>query len=286
MDAPVPIFFAYGLLLLSICIICYYGVTFLLKRFDRAQQSKAEKTAAQFEEMFLFLRKEALIVLYIFVPLLLGLVSFIATKKWWVALSFALVGAFFPLWLVRFLERRRQNKFVIQLVDGLMIMNSCLKGGLTLIQSFEILAEEISPPMSQEIMLLNREIKVGVTLEEALLRLNNRMPSEEMILISSAILVARETGGDLTKVFSRLIETIRDRLKLRELVSTLTLQARLQAIIISLLGPAFFFIVRKIKPDHFDIMWKDELGRMILGIALVLQIIGFILIIIFGKVEI
>jgi tight adherence protein B len=165
-------------------------------------------------------------------------------------------------------------------------MNSCLKGGLTLVQSFEVLSEEMSAPLSQEIGLLNREIKVGVTLEEALMRLDKRMPSEEMTLVSSAIVVARETGGDLTKVFSRLVETIRDRLKLRELVATLTLQARLQSIIISLLGPAFFFIVRKIKPDHFDIMIQDEVGRLMLGLAIVLQIIGFILMIIFGKVEI
>jgi tight adherence protein B len=112
------------------------------------------------------------------------------------------------------------------------------------------------------------------------------MPSEEMTLVVSAVLVARETGGDLTKVFSRLVETIRDRIKLREMVATLTLQARLQSIIISLLGPVFVYVVRKIKPDHFDIMLKDDLGRLFLGIAVALQILGIILIVIFGKIEI
>jgi tight adherence protein B len=184
------------------------------------------------------------------------------------------------------MDKRRRQKFILQLVDGLMVMNSCLKGGLTLVQSFEVLSEEMAPPLSHEISLLNREIKVGVTLEEALLRLEKRMPSEEMTLITSAILVARETGGDLTKVFSRLVETIRDRIKLREMVTTLTLQARLQSIIISMLGPVFFVVVRKIRPDHFDVMWRDELGRMFLLIAIGLQILGIILIIIFGKIEI
>jgi len=277
---------AYIFLTISLCIFCYYGVTFLLKKWDEAQQRKAEKTAAKYQEMFIFLQKKTLIRLYIIIPLLMFVIFFIATKKWWAALIASGLGAFFPLWLVNILDRRRRKKFVVQLVDGLMIMNSCLKGGLTLVQSFEILAEETSPPMSQEISLLNREIKVGVTLEEALIRLDKRMPSEEMTLVSSAILVARETGGDLTKVFAKLIDTIRDRLKLRELIATLTLQARLQAIIISLLGPAFFFIVRKIRPDHFDIMWQDDLGRIILLIALILQIVGFILIIIFGRIEI
>ncbi|MDD5441769.1 MAG: type II secretion system F family protein, partial [Candidatus Omnitrophica bacterium] len=146
--------------------------------------------------------------------------------------------------------------------------------------------EEMTPPISQEVSLLNREIKMGVPLEEALIRMDKRMPSEEMTLVSSAIIVARETGGDLTKVFAKLVETIRDRLKLKELIATLTLQSRLQAIIISLLGPAFFFIVRKMRPDHFDIMWQTELGRILMIIALVLQIIGFVLIIIFGRIRI
>ena len=278
--------FAYILLLASFAILAYYGVTFFLKKWDEAQQRKAEKTASRYEEMFIFLRKRIIIALYIIIPLLLGSLAYIVSKKTWLVPIFMIIGAIFPLFLVKFLDKRRRKNFINQLVDGLMIMNSCLKGGLTLVQSFEVLAEETTPPMSQEIALLNREIKVGVTLEESLIRLNKRMPSEEMTLISSAILVARETGGDLTKVFSRLVETIRDRLKLKELVSTLTLQARLQALIISLLGPTFFFIVRKMNPDHFNIMWEDEVGRLFLLLAIVLQILGIILIIIFSRVEI
>tara|TARA_B100000315_G_C14547821_1_gene574162 strand:+ start:244 stop:1089 length:846 start_codon:yes stop_codon:yes gene_type:complete len=277
---------AFILLIASIACLSYFGVNILLKRWDEAQKSKADQTTSQLEEMFVFLRKKVLIVLYIVIPLVAIFALFITTKKWWLALVGGIIGAFFPVWLVNFLDRKRRRKFIIQLVDGLMIMNSCLKGGLTLVQSFEVLAEETEPPMSQETALLNREIKVGVTLEEALMRMNKRMPSEEMTLVSSAILVARETGGDLTKVFMKLVETIRDRLKLRELVATLTLQARLQAIIISLLGPFFVYWVWRIKPDHFDIMWQDELGRWVLMIAIVLQILGFILIYIFGRVEI
>jgi tight adherence protein B len=280
------IIFAFLLLFVSIAIVAFHGVNLFMKKWDEAQQSKADRTSSQLEEMFVFVRKKVLIVLYIVIPLAFILVAYLSTGKLWLGLVFGVLGAFFPVWLVNFLDKRRRKKFIAQMIDSLMIMNSCLKGGLTLVQSFEILAEETNPPMSQEIALLNREIKLGVTLEEALLRLNKRMPSEEMILISSAIMVARETGGDLTKVFMKLVETIRDRIKLRELVSTLTLQARLQAIIISLLGPVFVFVVWKIKPDHFDIMWQDELGRWVLLVALVLQILGFVLIILFGKVEI
>lgn len=280
------IVFSYILLIVSFCLFGYYGVGFLLKKWNETQKQKAEKTTSQFEEMFIFLKREVIVTLYIVTPLILGILGFLLTKKVLVSFIGMAAGVSFPFLLVKFMDKKRRSKFNAQLGDGLMIMSSCLKGGLTLIQSFEVLAEEMDPPIGQEVSLLVREIKVGVSLEEALTRLEKRMPSEEMTLIVSAILVARETGGDLTKVFSRLIETIRDRIKLREMVQTLTLQARLQAVIISLLGPAFALVVLKINPHHFEVMWQNEIGKILLMGAGFLQIIGIILIVIFGKIRI
>lgn len=277
---------AYLLLLFSLVTISYYGTGFLLKKWEEIQEKKATQTASQFEEMFIFVQKKTLIFLYIGLPIVLGTLAYILSRKILIVIIFLIVGVLSPLTLVRFMESRRKKKFINQLVDGLMIMNSCLKGGLTLIQAFDVVVEETSPPLNQEISLVSREIKVGVTLEEALLRLDRRMSSEELTLVTSAIMVARETGGDLTKVFSRLVETIRDRLKLKELVTTLTLQARLQAIIISLIGPVFFFVVGKMNPGHFDIMWQDDFGRLLLLIAFILQVVGIGLIILFGRIKI
>ena len=280
------IVFSYILLIVAFCLFGYYGVGFLLKKWNETQKDKAEKTSSQFEEMFIFLKKEVIVTLYIITPLILGILGFILTRKALVSLIGMAAGVSFPFLLIKFMDKKRRSKFSAQLGDGLMIMSSCLKGGLTLIQSFEVLAEEMEPPIGQEVSLLIREIKVGVSLEEALTRLEKRMPSEEMTLITSAILVARETGGDLTKVFARLIETIRDRTKLKEMVQTLTLQARLQAVIISLLGPVFAVVVLKINPDHFQVMWQNEFGKILLMAAGFLQVIGIILIVIFGKIRI
>jgi len=281
-----PIVLSYILLILAFCLLGHYGVGFLLKKWDEIQKKKAEKTSSQFEEMFIFLKKEVLATLYVVIPLILGILGFFLTRKIWVSFIGMAIGVASPFILVRFMDKKRRAKFNAQLGDGLMIMSSCLKGGLTLIQSFEVLAEEMDPPIGQEVSLVVREIKVGVSLEEALTRLDKRMPSEEITLIVSAILVARETGGDLTKVFARLIETIRDRTKLKEMVQTLTLQARLQAVIISLLGPVFALVVLRINPRHFEVMWQNEIGKILLMAAGFLQLIGIILIVIFGKIRI
>jgi len=281
-----PLIIAYILLVFSCCLIAYYGIGFLLKKWEELQKKKAEESATKFEEMFIFLRKEVLVSMYIAIPLVLGILGFLFTKNFIISLILMAIGVSLPFYLVRTMDKIRRARFNAQLPDGLMVLSSCLKGGLTLIQSFEVLTEELTPPISQEFSLLVREIKVGVSLEEALVRIDKRMPSEEMSLITSAILVARETGGDLTKVFSQLITTIRDRRKLREMVQTLTLQARLQAILISLLGPTFALVVIRINPKHFEVMWQHEIGRIFLYVAVALQVIGVVLIAIFGKIRI
>ena len=279
--------FVFSLIILFFVIVfvVYNLLSLFYKKLEEIQKRKVEYVASRFEEMFIFVKPWVLAFLYIVIPLFFAVVSFIFTKKLIPTILITIFSFILPVFIVKQFESKRRKKFVAQLVDGLMIVNSCLKAGLTLIQSFETLVEETTPPISQEFSLLVREVKMGVPFEEAILHLNKRMPSEEMTLISSAILVARETGGDLTKVFVRLIDTIRDRLRLKEMILTFTLQARAQAFIISLLGPVFFFVVRRFNPHHFDVMLETEIGRFFIFLAIVFQIVGIILIIAFSRIK-
>ena len=96
------------------------------------------------------------------------------------------------------------------------------------------------------------------------------MGIEELNLVVSSILVARETGGDLTKVFSRLVTTIRDNRKLKDNIKTLTLQGRLQAVIMSFLPFLFVAWVLTVDKNHFDIMLQSDIGRFLLILAVIL----------------
>jgi tight adherence protein B len=173
-----------------------------------------------------------------------------------------------------------------QLLDAINMLASCLKGGLSLLQGFEVLVEEMPVPINQELGLVVRENKMGISLEESLIRLNKRMNLEELGLVVNALLVARETGGELTKVFSRLSVTIRDNHKLKENIKTLTLQGRLQGYIMSFLPIVFVAWVLSVDKHHFDIMMKSDMGRLLLVIAVVMQICGMILIRIFSIIKI
>ncbi|MFZ2357386.1 MAG: type II secretion system F family protein, partial [Candidatus Omnitrophota bacterium] len=131
-----------------------------------------------------------------------------------------------------------------------------------------------------------RENKMGISLEESLRRLDKRMRMEELSLVINSILVARETGGDLTKVFSRLSTTIRDNRKLKENIKTLTMQGKLQGLVMSVLPILFVLWVLSVNKHHFDGMMQSDFGRFLLILAVVLQAVGMFLIRKFSEIKI
>jgi len=195
------------------------------------------------------------------------------------------LGVFVPDAWVKYRHAVRQRKFKAQLVDALLILSSSLRAGLSLTQAFEQLEAEISPPASQEFGLMLKAHRVGRTLEEALQGLNARMPSEELQLMTTAVLVARETGGDVTEVINQLVTTIRDRQKLGDKVKTLTLQGKLQAYLLSALPVVFAVFVRTFNPKFFNVLLEDQTGRMVLGAACVLWVIGMVLLMRMSRVR-
>jgi len=258
----------------------------LMKRLERWQKKRIDKIAPQLERVWLNIPIEKLVIINITLPFLLGGIGWFFLKSPVGLIGGFVFGLVMPFVVLRFLETRRRNKFASQLVDGIMLLSSSLRAGLSLLQSFEVLVEEMPPPISQEFGLVLRENKIGVPFEDSLISLNKRMNIEELELLVDSILVARETGGDLTKVFSRLTTTIRDRHKLKEKVKTLTIQGRLQGMIMSVLPFLFAWWVNKIDPHHFDVMLKTETGRFLLILAVVFQAVGIFLIRKFSTIKV
>jgi len=270
----------------SVCLISQQIIPLLIGKLHRAQAKNVSQAEKQLDEMFVVVKPERLFLYYTLSPLILGGLAFFVFNSIAPALIAAGIGFILPAFIIRLMERQRRHKFLSQLVDGLMVISSSLKGGLSLLQAIEVLVEEMPAPISQEFGLVLRENKIGVTLEDSLKRLNERLKLEELGLLINSVLVARETGGDLTKVFSRLSSSIRDNHKLKESIRTLTLQGRLQGMIMSILPFIFVWWVLTFNRQHFDIMLNSEQGRMLLFIAGGLQILGIFLIHKFSTIRI
>lgn len=270
----------------SISLIFWQILPLLTARFEQAQKKKFDKTVEKLDKMFVEVKREKVFPLFALSPFILGITGFILFKSFLAILAGIALGLILPSLIVRNLEKKRKRKFHNQLVDTLLILSNSLKSGLSFLQAIEVVVEEMPAPISQEFNLLLNENKIGIPFEDSLERLNKRMYSEELNMMVISVLVARETGGDLNKIFERLTVTIRQKKKIAQQVETLTLQARWQGMIMMALPIVFSFGVSQISPHFFDMMLKSQIGRFLLIYAVISQVIGMLMIHRFSKVEI
>jgi tight adherence protein B len=258
----------------------------MLARMKFLHTQKEQNMAREMDNMFYDKQSENTTKLYFFMPIILAVVGFILSKNFLFAIVGGAIGLSIPTLMLKMRVAKRKAKFSYQLLDAINLLSSSLKGGLSLLQALEVVVEEMPAPISQELGLVVRENKMGITLEESLNRLYKRMSLEDLRLVINSVLVARETGGDLTKVFSRLSVTIRDNRKLQENIKTLTMQGKMQAVIMSVLPFLFVGWVITVNKHHFDVMLNNDMGRMLLILAVVLQVGGMFLIQKFSVIKI
>ena len=184
------------------------------------------------------------------------------------------LGVIVPRLYVGKLIRGRRAKFNEQLMDALMIMSSSFRGGLSLIQAVEAVTEEMPEPIRQEFGIVLGENKMGVALDESLNRLYQRMPSPGLQQMITAILLARETGGNLPLIFSRIVTTIRERRKIEQNLQTLTVQGKIQAAVMTGLPVVFVFGVSATNRKFFDPMLHTPDGQKLVALCLVLWLVG------------
>ena len=180
-----------------------------------------------------------------------------------------------PLLVLRWLQRRRLERFNIQLEDALGMVSSSLKAGFSINQALEEVAALDIRPVSVEFRLLTQEVRLGVPLEQALENMNRRLESDDFALVSTAILTARQTGGELTATLERVAGLIRERVRISNKVRALTAMGRMQALLIGLMPPALFFGMYHINPVMMRSFLHSPIG--IIGIILVvlLDIAGY-----------
>ncbi len=275
-------------------LVVFAGVFYLISLaypffeavMERWQRKRMDKITPKLDSMFLDIPLTKLLLIDVLSPLVSGLLGFFISRNIWVASVAAVAGLALPILIIKRLEAMRRQKFASQLVDGLMILSSSLKAGLSLLQSFEELAQEMPNPIAQEFGLVIRQMQMGVSLEEAITKLKGRMRLDELDMVVTAMLVARETGGDLTQTFSRVIYTIQERNKLIGRVQALCVQANMQGAIMSLLPILFGVFVYKVNPGFFDVFFKDNFGRGLMAYAIISEILGIIFIRKLSKVDI
>ncbi|HKI51617.1 MAG TPA: type II secretion system F family protein [Geothermobacteraceae bacterium] len=172
-------------------------------------------------------------------------------------------------------ERRSQQNFYEQLPDALDLMARAIRTGHALTAAMEIVATEMPDPIKSEFDEAVDEVKFGLSLEDALNNMCQRMPLTDLRYFSITVIIHKETGGNIAQIFDGLAALIRERLQFKRQIWALTGEGRISAVVLLMLPVAMFCYLYFVNHAYVAILWTDPVGRLLLGGALAAQFIGY-----------
>jgi tight adherence protein B len=242
------------------------------------QRTFVQKMILEFQKADLKLRYSEYIGIYFASTLIPGIIGLAITGKITGFLMLAVPGLVFPRMYVKFRQMQRIKHIDRQLVDALMLISNSLKSGYSFQQGLELCSEESPAPISVEFKRVLMETNLGMPMDEGLDNMSERVPSEDLDLVVTAVKIQRQIGGNLSEILDRIVHTIRERIRIKGEISTLTAQGKLQGIILTLLPPALTIGIYMMDPEFMRPLFFTLMGKMLLGVAIVLQIFGAIMI--------
>lgn len=180
--------------------------------------------------------------------------------------------------LARWLDNRRRTKFNAQLPEALATMSNALRAGFSLSQAFDSVVELGDKPMSEEFRIFQQQLRIGMSFEDALESMSERVGSDDLTLVTTAILISRKTGGNVTEIFDKISETIRGRQKIERKVRSMTAQGRVQGIIVSILPILLGLFMFIIKPGMMTSFLFSLTGVVSIAVMLLLITVGWLII--------
>jgi len=195
---------------------------------------------------------------------------------------FLLIGAFIGFILPRFwLGRRtkgRLSAFNKQLPDTIVLLSNSLRAGSSFLQSIELVSREGGAPMSEEMGRVVREVNLGLGMEEALQNLVRRIRSEDLDLMVTAIGIQQQVGGNLAEILDTIAFTIRERVRIKGEINTLTAQGKMSGYLVAFLPIAIAGALNVINPAFMEPLFTQLIGQILIGVGLTMMAIGFFVI--------
>jgi tight adherence protein B len=209
----------------------------------------------------------------------LGLVGFLAvfviSGSPLPALGVGFAAAFgAPRWLLSFLKKRRQKKFLDHFPDGVDVIVRGIKSGLPLLDSLRIIALDAQEPIKSEFRAIVETQTIGMPIGEACAKLFERMPLPEANFFGIVISIQQKAGGNLSEALGNLSRVLRDRKKMKAKIQAMSMEAKASASIIGALPICVGTLVWLTSPDYIELLWLTELGRLMIAGCVVWMSIG------------
>lgn len=187
-----------------------------------------------------------------------------------------IMGLCMPLMWLLWRRKSRFKKFALQLPDALELVARALRSGHSLSSGLHVVVEEMPDPVSQEFSCVYEEQNLGVPLEQALKSMLTRMPNLDLKFFVTAVVIQRQSGGNLSEILDKIGHIIRERFKILGQVQALTGEGRISGVVLMALPIGLFFVVYHLNPEYVSILFTNELGKQMIAAAAVLQVLGAI----------
>lgn len=188
------------------------------------------------------------------------------------------IAAMLPFSHVLAKRKKRLNKFLQLLPDALDLMSRGLSAGHAFTESLHMVATEMPEPIATEFRKTYEEQNLGLSLKLALENLVQRMPLLDLRMCVTAILIQRETGGNLSELLEKVAYTIRERFRILEDLKTLTLSSRWSAWLLCALPIFLAIYISVMNPGYMDVLWRDPRGHKLIALAVTMQILGMLMV--------
>lgn len=233
-----------------------------------------DKKRKKLNQAYIQLRVEEFIGISLLVALFSFVILYLLTQILPLALFGLILGYLIPNLIVNNIKKKRSEKLNSQLPEALDILSNGLRAGLSFTQGMSVAAQELDSPIKNEFLKIVRDNSLGVPLEKALEDFSDRTDDEDIDMLIVALVIQRKVGGNLTEILDTIAATIRDRVRIRGNVKTLTSQGKLSAVIISLLPFGVALMIFIVNPSYMMELFQNTVGLILVVVALVMQGIG------------
>lgn len=203
-----------------------------------------------------------------------GLLGFFLTPFIWAAVLAAVFAAPLPYLYVMWKRKRRLKKFAAQLPGALDLMSQALRAGQSLPAGIQLVAQQVEAPMGPEFVLAYEQQNLGSTVTDSLEQMCERVPDLDLRFFTTAVVLQRQTGGDLAEILDKISKLIRERFQIRGMIQALTGEGRISGVVLLGLPPVLFGVMLKLNYEYVMKLFTEPLGHQMIVFALVLQVFG------------
>lgn len=227
-----------------------------------------------FQQAEINIRPSAIMGMSIVLFILATVASFALGAPIAVALIPGLIFSVAPWWWVFHMRKKRLDKFQAQMPDAMELMARALRAGQSFQAALHIIAEEMPNPIAAEFGRVYEEQNLGVSLEDALNAMCERVPNLDLKFFVTSVLIQRQTGGDLAEILDKIGYVIRERFKIMGMVQALTGEGRLSGNVLIALPFVMLLAVMHLNYSYAETLWTTKTGQRWVTYALIMQILG------------